>query len=700
MTSPNRFHQGIGRSRRAGVTGALAASLTLLLAPASAQDVAEQDEYEGYDQFFDSEDYYEYFNYEDDEFGYDAAEEESRWDWSWWDDEDFDRDVYNARVRAQDREGVDVDVDEGWFGTGYEVEWQDETYDYEYEVDENWWDGGYDVEYEVEESDDWWDFGWDDENQAADVRDDELTRDVNTRDADEYEYRYLYDDEERLWDLDYGYAYETPEYHRENLTRDRERDELDVYYTRDWIDRADLAPEERRTIQERIARSREQARDGGGVYAYDREPRMDQERRQAQRRLEPTTLRGWVAATHSVNLQGLPDRYTVVRLELQNGRTAVVNLGPERDLRELGIEEGKPISVRGRVGTINDRDVLMAEALRVGDRTYRINLPKDTEPRAGETTLRGRIADVGRVTLAGQQRQHTLARLRLQNDRTAVVNFGPGAAFERMNLQRGDRVVIAGRRGAINDRPILMASEVRVEGRSYDARGQLDRTAPDRQDARAQQTQRDREAATQQREQRQDQAEDARQRQQQAREQRDQARQGWQDRAGRAGGREQATDRPQARAPQRTETLEGRIRSVSNVTVRNVPSEHTTLRVTLEDGETRLINFGPNVTRNELNLERGDTIRLRGRVFDVDGRQVFFARQARIDGETFTLVRPRDRGNEGEQAERQRRQQRQQTRQDEQQQQQQQRRPGQGQGQGQGSGGGQAQNDGGDDGGA
>lgn len=83
-------------------------------------------------------------------------------------------------------------------------------------------------------------------------------------------------------------------------------------------------------------------------------------------------------------------------------------------------------------------------------------------------SLSGTIEGFRTVTLSDQSdsasEDHTLVRLRFDRAMTTVVDLGPKAELERFDLDSGDRVTIEGTYGIINDKSVLMAERVRVDG--------------------------------------------------------------------------------------------------------------------------------------------------------------------------------------------------------------------------------------------
>jgi hypothetical protein len=108
--------------------------------------------------------------------------------------------------------------------------------------------------------------------------------------------------------------------------------------------------------------------------AMGQRDRMDQRRGdRGQQDMRRAQLRGELEAWQRKNIEGQRDAHTLVRLRTEDGRSAIVNLGPNVDLSRLNLEEDDRIAVRGYRGSIDGRPVLMAQRIRVGDKTIRMN---------------------------------------------------------------------------------------------------------------------------------------------------------------------------------------------------------------------------------------------------------------------------------------------------------------------------------------
>jgi hypothetical protein len=339
-------------------------------------------------------------------------------------------------VAAPTQAQYDYDAMEWEPGTGYhEEEWYDPG---------DWFDDDYYRGVDYEETG----WGWMDGDAYYD---------------DDYVYyddAYLYDDDYADWDY-YTDEDDTADYDYWDSRRDddaprragRDRGADRSYYRYSYDDQA-----RDRAQRDRADRQRD---------------RMD--RQGDRQRMRTTQLRGELEAWQRKNIQGQRDAHTLVRMTTENGRSAIVNLGPNVDLGRLNLEEDDRVAVRGVRGSIDGRPVLMAQQIRVGDRTIRMNnwQPQQASQQRDrdrqdmrQTQLRGELEAWQRKNLEGQRDAHTLVRMRLENGRSAIVNLGPNVDLARLDLEQGDRITVQGVRGMINGRPVVMAQRVGVGDRN------------------------------------------------------------------------------------------------------------------------------------------------------------------------------------------------------------------------------------------
>lgn len=236
-------------------------------------------------------------------------------------------------------------------------------------------------------------------------------------------------------------------------------------------------------------------------------------RTQRQQTSFSTQVNGALQSYREINLQGQPEPHTVVKVRTNDGRIALVDLGPRVDLRQMNLEQGDMVVAEGRRGTINNEPVLIATSIRaegqsrqlrtsgVGDdlwlqgtqnrgdqaaprrerppraenrgsmtnrdmqrRQYRTTQDRQMTAAATPTRLHGDLQSFGRVQLQGQQDAHTIVEMRLDDGQRALVNLGPRVDPQDLNLKRGDTITVEGRRGRINQQPVLMATSIEVNG--------------------------------------------------------------------------------------------------------------------------------------------------------------------------------------------------------------------------------------------
>jgi hypothetical protein len=89
-------------------------------------------------------------------------------------------------------------------------------------------------------------------------------------------------------------------------------------------------------------------------------------------------------------------------------------------------------------------------------------------------------------------------------------------------------------------------------------------------------------------------------------------------------------------------TVRGRIQSLRELNLRNaqgIREEHSIAHLRLQDGRIVTADLGLAGTVDELNLEQGDRITVRGHRGTIDGRQTLFADQVRAGDQTLDVAR-------------------------------------------------------------
>jgi len=151
--------------------------------------------------------------------------------------------------------------------------------------------------------------------------------------------------------------------------------------------------------------------------------------------------------------------HTFVRVSLRDGESAIVDLGEEAALEDLDLQKGERIQVRGETAQLNSgQEVIRADAISVTKQLTRETSLKQNKKR----TLEGEIADFRNIKLGDARKDHLFVKLKLEDGKSAVVDFGPGASMSQLGLDEGDRVIIRGGMAKIDGKSILCAKSMRV----------------------------------------------------------------------------------------------------------------------------------------------------------------------------------------------------------------------------------------------
>lgn len=76
-------------------------------------------------------------------------------------------------------------------------------------------------------------------------------------------------------------------------------------------------------------------------------------------------------------------------------------------------------------------------------------------------TMRGTVVNIARIRPQGSDREHTFVRLDVSNERSVLVDMGPQADTDNMNIKKGKQIQVRGTRTEFGDgRYVLVAQQV------------------------------------------------------------------------------------------------------------------------------------------------------------------------------------------------------------------------------------------------
>ncbi|MEZ6187475.1 MAG: hypothetical protein R3F62_21015 [Planctomycetota bacterium] len=175
---------------------------------------------------------------------------------------------------------------------------------------------------------------------------------------------------------------------------------------------------------------------------------------------------GTVKGVYRAELGGV--KTVLVRLEQPDGSLVTVDLGGEDAFERYSVEAGDALTVDGLVGRVRGRRVLLARSVETGGEHRAVpprSLARSTRVLEGELRSAYRLRGTGRDT--------TLVRLILEDGEVATVDFGDSRRFQSLGLTPGDTIRVEGSVLPIDDRKVLRASSLEVEGDTF----RLDRPA-------------------------------------------------------------------------------------------------------------------------------------------------------------------------------------------------------------------------------
>jgi len=177
-------------------------------------------------------------------------------------------------------------------------------------------------------------------------------------------------------------------------------------------------------------------------------------------RWQPRRVEGMIREMKSFVIAGIDEPHRLARMEAGGLEPIIVDLGPEREIQELELQEGDPIVVHGVEGSIDEKPVLVALELATQSRQKEIRRRQDLNLKVIDAKILGiRKAKFERYDVPDQM----LARVELAEGKgTAVVNLGPVDSYPSDLELQGKTVSLLVRPARIEGKDALVAEEIRL----------------------------------------------------------------------------------------------------------------------------------------------------------------------------------------------------------------------------------------------
>lgn len=142
----------------------------------------------------------------------------------------------------------------------------------------------------------------------------------------------------------------------------------------------------------------------------------------------------------------------VVALKHESEDSLAIDLGPAKEMRKHDVEVGKSIQAVGAMETIGEKQLLVAESVRLsGGETIEID-------RSFGVTLTGNILDVQETTIGSTK--HYMAIVNVEGE-SQLVDLGPVKSY-KVKIQPETEIVIQGLPVRSRDHRVVMANRVRL----------------------------------------------------------------------------------------------------------------------------------------------------------------------------------------------------------------------------------------------
>jgi hypothetical protein len=201
-----------------------------------------------------------------------------------------------------------------------------------------------------------------------------------------------------------------------------------------------------------------QARDAAKQQQAQQPPK-----RQQPQDLQPVTIQGRIEGFREVGIKddsGLWQDHTLVRIRLDSGTESVVDIGRRMDLVDIDLQQGQQIQINGHQGQLDNQQIVVADQIQSGQRTF--NIARNDQ----RQEISGRITDVSKIDLNKQGEDSLLVRLKMDDGSAVVVDLGKDTNLEDLDLEKNSQVRVRGEREFIDGKSILVAEQISVDGES------------------------------------------------------------------------------------------------------------------------------------------------------------------------------------------------------------------------------------------
>lgn len=209
--------------------------------------------------------------------------------------------------------------------------------------------------------------------------------------------------------------------------------------------------------------------------------------------------------------------------------------------------------------------------------------------------LEGTIEGLKNVKLSrssGAAGAFTLAKVKLENGQTTVVNLGRQSKLDDVKVQKGDKIKAIGRRGQIQGQAVFVAQKLRVNGKDIEANPAIrlkGDNKPGSQFVQSGQESNNNDGSSQ-------------------------------------------TSAAKQRMSSAEEEISGKVANIQKLNETDKNANRTLVTLTLQSGKSETVDLGPGAAPEKIGLDEGDMVTVRGRRDQIQGRSVIVAELVKVNG--------------------------------------------------------------------
>jgi len=197
---------------------------------------------------------------------------------------------------------------------------------------------------------------------------------------------------------------------------------------------------------------------------------------------------GKIISVKAIDISGTEELHVFAKLKGDDGEVDIIDLGDAGELKAAGIDpkEGQQLFVSGRIGRINDKEMIMAEAVSESNLVsikHKHKLRQEsqkhadkrqaagTDPVAAKSegkevvdttqvkTVEGVVMDSRKLMIEGQKEEHMIVKVQT-DEGVVILDLGPVSSLPRVDLSEKQCIAATGFVGTINDKPLIVADSV------------------------------------------------------------------------------------------------------------------------------------------------------------------------------------------------------------------------------------------------